>query len=291
MKLIPECDFIDFAKYAFISNKEYGSYVYEQWSFDFGDRTMFHCEYCNEHYEVKELKIKNQAIHCKCGAIVKIADFSPYTHSKDYHCNKDIDILNHNLNNGTLNKLNVPTIIANREFYCPHCHEKKELSSYKKENNMLICDCGQSYTFEECKLQENTIEWNTIAGDYYIDNNKISISLVQQRIDENRFGKIYWETGTTRATMNLKTGYSFISNTGCCYTDFNRLWKRYHNQNSNAPKLFNATYNNYGWEHLNNLVELKIRQLKIKYNNYPNLVELISKNRYKLTILLKYKLL
>lgn len=292
MKLMPECDYIDFTRYAFISNKKHGSYAYIQWSFDSEEEhIMFHCEHCNKHYESKELKIKNQAVHCKCGAIVKIADFRPYTHSKDYHFNKIIDILNHNLNNGTLNKLNVPTIIDNKEFYCPHCHEKKELSSYKKENDMLICDCGQSYIFEECKIQESVMTWNIVAGNYYIDNNKISISLVQQHIDENKFGKLYWETGTTRATINLETGYSFISNTGCCYTDFNKIWKRYHDKNSNAPKLFNATYNNYGWEHLNNLVALKTQQLQIKYNNYPNLVKLISKNRYnRLATLLKHSI-
>lgn len=292
MKLMPEYDFIDFAKYAFMSNKRYGSYIYETWSFDNGYGTVFHCEHCEELYNIKELEIINQAVHCKCGEIVKIADFIPYHQSRlgRYTSSKEISILQHNLNNGTLNKLNVPTIIANNEFYCPHCHEKKDIYSYKKENDMLICDCGQAYTFEECKIQEYAMLVDTVGGNYYIDNNKISVSLIQQRVDENRFGKLYWSTGNTRATMNLETGYSYISNTGCCYSDFNKQWKRYHNDNSNAPKLFNATYNNYGWDQFNSLVDFKIKQLQIKYINHPNLVKLIGDNRYKLSVMLKYNI-
>ena len=302
MKLMPGYDYIDFVKYAFVSNKKKGSYVYETWDFDHGDYAIFCCEYCSEHYDVKELEIINQAVHCKCGAIVKIEDFIPYHQyredfipchqsiSVNYYRNRDLSILQHNFNNGTLNKINVPTIIANMEFYCPHCHEKKDIYSYKKENDMLICDCGQAYTFEECKIQESILSWNTIGGDYYIDNNKISISLIQQHVDENRFKKLYWSTGNTRATINLETGYSYVSNTGCCYTDFNKQWKRYHNDNSNAPKLFNATYNTYTWGQFDCLVDFKIKQLQIKYINHPNLVNLINNNRYKLSVMLKYNI-
>jgi len=105
MKLMPGYNYIDFAKYAFMSNKRYGSYVYETWEFDYGTRTVFRCEHCEEHYDIKDLEIMNQAVHCKCGEIVKIADFAPYHHSRlgRYTSNKEISILQHNLNNGKLN--------------------------------------------------------------------------------------------------------------------------------------------------------------------------------------------
>ena len=114
------------------------------------------------------------------------------------------------------------TIIDNNEFYCPECHEIKNIYSYKKENGYLYCDCGASYTFDECKLQYYKGSMRAFTGDIYFDEDKISISIIKGFADTNRFNKYYWSTGAIRATINLKTGYSYQSNTGCCYNDFNK---------------------------------------------------------------------
>ena len=288
-----EYDYIEFAKYAFeteIESKSYFCYEHpsdaERWDYE----ECFHCGYCDCNYAIKDLTFKNQTIQCKCGEVISLSDLRPNRTTRNYHNNRTIDQLIHNTNNGTLNKFNVPTIIDNNEFYCPECHEIKNIYSYKKENGYLYCDCGASYTFDECKLQDYKGSMIAYAGDIYFDKDKISISLVKGFTDTNRFGKYYWSTGTTRATINLKTGYSYQSNTGCCYNDFNRAWKRYHGNDSNAPKMFNATYNTFAWEQLNDLCFLKIRQLQVKYVNHPNLVRLIQKNKYKLSNIIRYNL-
>lgn len=288
-----EYDYIEFARYAFETEVESKSYLCyecpsdsERWDYV----ECFHCGHCDKSYAVKDLTFKNQTVQCKCGEVTSLSDLRPNRTTCNYHNNRVIDQLIHNTNNGTLNKFNVPTIINNNEFYCPECHEVKNIYSYKKENGYLYCDCGASYTFDECKLQDYTGSMIAYAGDIYFDGDKISISLVKGLSDINRFNKYYWSTGTTRATINLKTGYSYQSNTGCCYNDFNRAWKRYHGNNSNAPKMFNATYNTFSWEQLDDLCYLKIRQLQVKYANHPNLVRLIQKNKYKLTNMIKYDL-
>ena len=288
-----EYDYIEFAKYAF--ETEVSSECYfcntcpsdsEGWSYE----ECFHCGHCECNYAMKDLTFKNQTVQCKCGEVTSLSDLRPYEMEHNYHNNREVDKIIHNANNGTLNKFNVPTIIDNTEFYCPECHEIKNIFSYKKECGYLYCDCGATYTFDECKLQDYKGSVITYAGGIYFDGDKISISIIKGFADTNRFNKYYWTTGTTRATINLKTGYSYQSNTGCCYTEFNKAWKRYHTNNSNAPKMFNATYNAFSWEQLNDLCYLKIRQLQIKYVNHPNLVRFIQKNRYKLSNMIRYNL-
>lgn len=288
-----EYDYIEFARYAFETEVESQSYfcyerptVSDNWSYE----ECFHCGHCDYKYAIKDLTFKNQTVQCKCGEVTSLSDLRPYRMTHDYHSNREVDTIIHNVNNGTLNKFNVPTIIDNNEFYCPECHGIKNIYSYKKEDGYLYCDCGASYTFDECKLQYYKGSMTASAGDIYFDEDKISISIIKGFADVNRFSKYYWSTGTTRATMNLKTGYSYQSNTGCCYNDFNRAWKRYHGNDSNAPKMFNATYNTFAWEQLNDLCSLKMRQLQVKYVNHPNLVRFIQKNKYKLSNIIRYNL-
>lgn len=293
MMMTREYDYIEFARYAFETEVESQSYFCfdrptdsDNWIYE----ECFHCGHCDCNYAIKDLTIKNQAVQCKCGEVTSLSDFKPYRTTDDYHNNREVDTIIHNVDNGTLNKFNVPTIIDNSEFYCPECHEIKNIYSYKKENGYLHCDCGASYTFDECKLQYYKGSMTAYAGDIYFDKDKISISIIKGFVDVNRFDKYYWSTGTTRATINLKTGYSYQSNTGCCYVDFNRAWKRYHGMDSNAPKMFNATYNVFSWEQLNDLCYLKMRQLQVKYINHPNLVRFIQKNKYKLSNMIRYNL-
>lgn len=293
MMMTREYDYIEFARYAFETEVESQSYFCfdrptdsDNWIYE----ECFHCGHCDCNYAIKDLTIKNQAVQCKCGEVTSLSDFKPYRTTDNYHSNREVDTIIHNVNNGTLNKFNVPTIIDSNEFYCPECHEIKNIYSYKKENGYLHCDCGASYTFDECKLQYYKGSIVTSAGDIYFDEDKISISIIKGFANTNRFDKYYWSTGTTRATINLKTGYSYQSNTGCCYVDFNRAWKRYHGMDSNAPKMFNATYNVFAWEQLNDLCFLKMRQLQVKYINHPNLVRFIQKNKYKLSNMIRYNL-
>ena len=288
-----EYDYIEFARYAFETEVDSQSYfcydrptVSDNWDYE----DCFHCGHCDYKYAIKDLTFKNQTVQCKCGEVISLSNLKPYRMTHDYHSNREVDTIIHNVNNGTLNKFNVPTIIDNNEFYCPECHEIKNIYSYKKDNGYLHCDCGASYTFDECKLQYYKGSITSFAGDIYFDGDKISISLIKGFADTNRFDKYYWSTGTTRATINLKTGYSYQSNTGCCYNDFNRAWKRYHGMDSNAPKMFNATYNIFAWEQLNDLCSLKMRQLQVKYVNHPNLVRFIQKNKYKLSNMIRYNL-
>lgn len=293
MMINKEYDFMEFARYAFETEVESQSYFcYENpsdaegWHYE----ECFHCGNCNHSYAIKDLTFKNQTVQCKCGETTSLFDLRPNRMTHDYHNNREVDILIHNVNNGTLNKFNVPTIIDNNEFYCPECHEIKNIYSYKKNSGFLHCDCGASYTFDECKLYTYKGAMTASAGDIYFDEDKISISLIKGFADSNRFNKYYWSTGTTRATINLKTGYSYQSNTGCCYNEFNKLWKRYNIKDSNAPKMFNATYNAFSWEQLNDLCFLKIRQLQVKYANHPNLVRFMQKNKYKLSNMIKFSL-
>ena len=288
-----EYDYIEFARYAFETEVDSQSYfcydrptVSDNWNYE----DCFHCGHCDYKYAIKDLTFKNQTVQCKCGEVTSLSDLRPYRMTDDYHSNREVDTIIHNVNNGTLNKFNVPTIIDNNEFYCPECHEIKNIHSYKKDNGYLYCDCGASYTFDECKLQYYKGSMRAFTGDIYFDEDKISISIIKGFADTNRFNKYYWSTGATRATINLKTGYSYQSNTGCCYNDFNKAWKRYHGMDSNAPKMFNATYNAFAWEQLNDLCSLKMRQLQVKYVNHPNLVRFIQKNKYKLSNIIRYNL-
>ena len=297
-----EYDYIDFARYAFETEVDSKSYFYEsyfcyenptndlKYSSDWKYTDCFHCGHCGNSYPIKDLTFKNQTIQCECGEVTSLSDIRPYKTNHNYHNNGEIDKLIHNVNNGTLNKFNVPTIMDNNEFYCPECHEIKNIFTNKKECGYLYCDCGASYTFDECKLQDFKGSIMSCTGDIFFDEDKISISIIKGLANTNRFNKYYWSTGITRATIKLKTGYSYQSNTGCCYSEFNKAWKRYHTKNSNAPKMFNATYNSFSWEHFNDLCYLKIRQLQVKYVNHPNLVRFIQKNKYKLLNMIRYNL-
>jgi hypothetical protein len=79
MKIVKEYNVIDFAKYAFNSNKPNASYVYTTIRYtdydDFDDIdwngfrkrkhvnvSIFHCEQCREEYVLKTLKIKSGSL-------------------------------------------------------------------------------------------------------------------------------------------------------------------------------------------------------------------------------------
>ena len=304
MKIVKEYNVIDFAKYAFNSNKPNASYVYTTIQYtdydDFDDIDwyafkkrkhvdvdMFYCEQCREKYNLKTLKIKDNTIYCNCGHTVHVNDLRPYDVIDGYYSSERALATMHNINNGTINKLNVPSIIRNQYFYCPKCHKTGDIYSYEKENGILTCTCGAHYTFDECKLVPTTGTF-VIAGGSYIDNNKISLSVIKQHCDLDRNGNYFWSTGNTRCTMNIETGYTYLTNTGYCYTEHNKVWKKYNK--GKAPKMFNATYCELNFGHIVDVSSAKIKELILKYSKYPNLVKNINDNKLKLQIILEKKI-
>ncbi len=286
---------IDFAKYAFESNKEDGSYVTSYYNYERpeGQRKsyIFNCEECKQGTEIENLMINNNIITCECGHQVDINELQPRVMTDNYYSQTDFLVDQHNLLNGTFNKYNVPTIINNNKFFCNQCHKIENIYSYEKEDGKLICNCGAEFTFDECKLIPRTGITEDITGDIYFDNNKISISIIQSIADINRHGNYFWQSGNVRVTMNLETGYTYMTNTGCCYAEFNRIWKRRNGHESNAPKMFNATYAEGVWNQIRLVAITKTRQLRMKYANYPNLLKLIHDKEFELRNLISDKLI
>ena len=141
MMINKEYEYIEFARYAFETEVESQSYLCyehpsdaEKWDYE----ECFHCGHCDRNYAVKDLTFKNQAVQCKCGEVTSLSDLRPNRMTRNYHNNRAIDQLIHNTNNGTLNKFNVPTIIDNNEFYCPECHEIKNIYSYKSNIEVIL---------------------------------------------------------------------------------------------------------------------------------------------------------
>ena len=311
MRILMKYNVIDFAKYAFNSNNPNKSCAYtvtrydsdyqyakciplltdekEHEYIDFSSSTdydgprevgVFNCEECHNVYDLSELKIVDQTIHCKCGHSIRIDELRPYAVIDNYYSSSEVLALAHNVKNGTHNKFNVPTILRNSQFYCPECHKIDNIYTYVKKDGVLICTCGAHYTFDECRIEPTAGRFDPIAGGLYFNGDKIAISLIKQHRDINRHGDYYWSSGNTRVTMNLETGYTYLTNTGCCYTESNRIWKRYNK--GKAPKMFNATYCELYWEHIQSLARAKVRNIIVKYANHPNLVNFLIKNLRKL---------
>ena len=58
--------------------------------------------------------------------------------------------------------------------------------------------------------------------------------------------------------------------------------KKIHGYETNAPKMFNATYSENIWNQLDQIATIKMRQFKVKYANYPNLLKLMHLQTCKL---------
>jgi hypothetical protein len=201
----------------------------------------------------------------------------------DFSFNKDE--MFHNCKNGTVNKFNVPTIINGTYLYCNKCHKTHsfQYEGYKREGETLICECENKITFEECKLVFTEYINPTIGGVFY-NVNKISVSykgyrymLKTPKEEEKGF---YWQEGSTRLTLNLETGYSYLSNKGAMYSSFNEVWKRMGNEGK-APSLINATYcNSYMFDDIINLIAMAhINRLAKKYCENKYLFDLIYRKR------------
>jgi hypothetical protein len=249
----------------------------------------FFCSECKCQVDIKDLKFKDNIVTCTCGHQIPIDKVYHTKHTEDYYEKLTCDMILHNINNGTHGKFNVPTILGTDNFYCNKCHETHKLNSYNREDNKLICHCGAKYTFEECKVSSAGEQYDIISSNLYFDGNKVALSSLSTATKINSNGRYFWATGNMKTTMNLETGYTYLINKGCCYTDFNKEWQRRHLGNSKAPKMFNATYC-VDWGQFNTFLVGYISNLIRKYSNMPNMIKLICRHNSKLRSIIANKI-
>ena len=305
MKLINKITDYEYLRNCFLGTNKNNSasYIAEEYDYssqhntvvkfmDFDDCTcpqkiyIFNCSCCRKRIDIKDVQIRNNTITCPCcNESVHLSQLASKT-LKD----ASVEIMMHNINNGTELSINVPTIIVSVEnkFYCNHCYKTRSLESdeFSRRDNKLICSCGAEYTFEECKISKGHNIF--AAGNIYFDDNKISISIISKKFDVNKHGNYYCQDGNTRATLNLETGYSYVTNKGLYYSGFNKEYQYRNGNNKKAPVIFNATYNCPAFNHLDLLSSAKVRELYRKYKDFPDLIAFISKHSYKLKNMIKH---
>ena len=264
-------------------NTEKSSICYNSSYYGGEYRYRFHCCECGETNDIDQLQFMNQKIICKCGAKFSIDDLKPGT--MDWSLTY-MALMKHNMLNDTFNKVSVPTIISKEKFYCPKCRSVNRLKNMPIEDKQRVCTCGESYSFEECKLA-GTDNYEHTSGKVFFDGHKITISTMVYHSAVNINNIFYWQDGQSRLTMNLETGYSYTTSTGVCYTDTNRYYRNRYGKN--APKMFNSTYSptNSGLE---TVVQVKYNELLYKHKDNENLFNLIYKNKTRLTAIIFKKL-
>lgn len=245
------------------------------WMYRTDDKYILICPNCKEKHNIADLHYENKQLVCKCGARYSKEDIVPGFDSCCYYA----DRIMHNISNDTMHKVNVPTVISDKYFYCPECHKTTNMEDLPIENKQRICTCGKHYSFDEVKLSvENDKIIN--GANIYFDDNKISISIVAMysalTIDRN----FYWQSGNIRFTMNLETGYSYVTHKGFYYAQHNEIYQR-RNPGKKAPTMMNCSYmseEQFSGEY----VEGKIEELITKYAAHKNLVKMILDKRYSL---------
>jgi hypothetical protein len=273
----------------FNANKSYisGNYNYSPYSErQTIDDFEFNCCECHETYPVSELTFNNGKIICKCGAKFAPEDLKPGIQT---WVNRVNQFKMHNLKNDTFNRVSVPTVINGKYFYCSKCRETHELKDMPIENKQRLCSCGELYSFDEVKVM-NLEDHMSTFGDVFFDNNKITMAFSKYYSTVNGQGVFYWQDGRQRLTMNLETGFSYMTNTGHCYRIFNDYYRKNHN-GKNAPKMYNCTYSCTSNDTLVCVANAKAEMLIKKYSQYTNLAMLIEKRNYTLKQIIFDKLL
>lgn len=231
------------------------------------------CPNCKEQHDIADLHYENKQLVCKCGARYSKEDVVSELETYCYYTER----IMHNISNNTMRKVNVPTLISEEYFYCPECHKTTHIDNLPIENKQRVCPCGKHYSFDEIKL--SVVNDKTInSANIYFDDNKISVSIVAiysaLTVDRN----FYWQTGNMRFTMNLETGYSYITHKGFYYTEHNDIYQ-HRNPGKKAPVMMNCSYMDE--EHyLNEYVNGKIEELIAKYVDNKNLVKIILNKRH-----------
>lgn len=247
---------------------------------DFGryiDYYILNCPKCNGSHKLDELHYMNKKLVCKCGAEYSSEDIAPECMPYVHYADK----MYHNIANETHRKVNVPTIFIKDKinFYCDKCNKTHELFDLELKNNNRICTCGNEISFNECKIiGESYMTYN--SSKIFIDEHKISFSFISMFSSATANNQFYWQNGVYRFTMNLDTGFSYISTSGHEYTTFNRVYKN-RSYGKNAPKMINHSY---GVVHglSDKLAESKIQELIYKYREFPNLQKLLIEKKYRL---------
>ena len=226
------------------------------------------CPNCKEEHDIADLHYEYKQLVCKCGARYSkedvVSDYETYC----YYAERVI----HNMSNDTMHKVNVPTLISESYLYCPECHRTTHMDKLPIENKQRVCPCGRHYSFDEIKL--SVVNDKVInSANVYLDDNKISVSIVAicsaLTVDRN----FYWQTGNMRFTMNLETGYSYITHKGFYYAQHNEIYQ-HRNPGKKAPVMMNCSYM-YEERYLSEYADGKIEELITKYAAHKNLVKRI----------------
>ena len=276
----------EYIKLYFENDLDNAPMITERYEYDFNGHytktPVFTCSNCNESYKIKDLTFKNKKIICKCGCQFSIDEVRPMEY---YSNDKDIE---HNLNNNTFNKVNVPKIINHEMFYCNECHSVTKMNKMKLNNKQRVCPvCNKSYSFNDCKIGLLN-EYNYTHGAVYFEGNKINLVCAMYFSSLNNNGLYYWNSGKERLTLNLETGYSYISRSGQFLSDMNSVYRRVYGDTKKAPGFFNASYSN-GNNILSHVCNAIASQMFIKYKD-SHMVKKICKNPTRLYKLIGEKL-
>lgn len=162
----------------------------------------------------------------------------------------------HNLLNETYGKKNVPTIYDDSfhlasNIYCPHCRSNhsninhkgtvlfaQEMSGrYSIDVEAIICNkCNTVYDIRDIKLLTGFSE--SICGDIFIDEDKISLSYKYTHNQLKRDNTFFYEDGYIRITFNTKTGYTYSTLKGHAYKHLQAL----NRDDKKVPYMCNSTY-------------------------------------------------
>ena len=274
---------LEILKYAFEHTSEPKSYItYARYQYYWGrskenqlEQYQLYCAHCDNFHLLSELTFDQGKVVCTCGSAYGTEDLKP-----DMSVWASRIYKKHNLKNGTLVKVSVPTLISKEHFYCPHCRTTQKLIDMPIENKQRVCTCGKAYSFEEIKLVDSFENISTF-GDIFFDEHKITVALAEYRTSMSVNGNFYWQNGRRRLTMNLETGFSYMTNTGCFYTEFNGLYRRRSN-GKNAPRMINVTYSSINDDYTK-LAKIKFNLMLDKYKDYENLTDLMQSKSNKLT--------
>ena len=247
---------------------------------------VFSCPECKKYHDINKLHYRHGKVMCECGAVYNVKDIQPLKQDFRRDNTRVIDIIQHNKSNGTLNKLNVPTLMGEEYFFCSKCHKTHKLNRLSNNNNKLVCTCGEEYEFKDVKIAYSVMGYNYLSSDVYFDDNKISISIIAQGFGITRDGNYYWNPSNIRLTMNLDTGYSYAINKGDFYSEFNKIWQRSHD--TKAPVMFNCTYSEMACSIDDFYINGYMAKFRDKYQDYPNLLKLMYRHSGKVRNLIQH---
>jgi hypothetical protein len=270
-----EKDPLKLLRYKFENDTKNKPVIYFRRSWFHGEKSKYVlvCPNCKEEHDIADLHYEYKQLVCKCGARYSkedvVSDYETYC----YYAER----IMHNISNNTMHKVNVPTLISESYLYCPECHRTTNIDKLPIENKQRICPCGRHYSFDEIKLSA-TNDKVINSANVYFDDNKISVSIVAMYSSLTVGRNYYWQSGNMRFTMNLETGYSYVTHKGFYYAHHNEIYQ-HRNPDKKAPIMMNCSYMSEE-SYIGEFVEGKIEELITKYADHKNLVKIILNKRY-----------